>query len=759
MKPTYVRINNYRTLRDVSLDLTFPAAAITGPNGAGKSSLVESMFWCLYGDSRSTLKDAVIRNGETDCAVELHFDHEGSKYRIIRKRSRDGKADLQLMHFSMTEWMPLSGSSMPDTQKRINSLLAMDSKLFQLTSYVGQESSAGICAAKPAERKDILYQIFEDQMSAFPGLQDAAKKAASDVLPTITSIRTIDLPRCEQAARDLVSSKHSRELAVEDERVAQANYDASRKLLDELAELAVVAEKRAGVLARISNIDGQVRDDTEKVRILDANYESLLRQEEEARAAETAAAARVQALRTELGVFDGKYQKSVDIDNQAAIARREYDAKVLQIQQKYQEDSSALTQSAKEHDMELQRLRLGLDNLSTERSGALRRSELLTTVPCVSDTTMQSSCPLLAGARKDAESLADYDQRMSDIRVNIIEKSRLADAARADLMECSRRKDKDLGRVKDVYDELAGTYETLRANLLYSQRDHEQCRKNLQEAELTQTGQVAVIEGRINTNRTLRDESRQRLEACARQREQAEQELAVIPEVDESLPSQRKDAEFAHQMSTSDLHTAQRNVAQVDARIEALDKDASRVDGLYEELTRLERQRTIYQLLVQAFGKDGIPALIIDSMVPALEASANDVLSQLSDGRMTIKFATLRAKQDGGIKETLDIIITDADGERAYEDWSGGEKLRINLAVRVALGEMLAARQGARIEPLFLDEVCAPLDVAGENALMDCVEKLSKRFGPIFLLTHREVLSDRMPTQITVDKGTVKVTA
>ena len=54
--------------------------------------------------------------------------------------------------------------------------------------------------------------------------------------------------------------------------------------------------------------------------------------------------------------------------------------------------------------------------------------------------------------------------------------------------------------------------------------------------------------------------------------------------------------------------------------------------------------------------------------------------------------------------ETLDIRISDSTGERPYENYSGGEKFRINFAVRLALSRILAHRSGARLRTLVIDE-------------------------------------------------------
>ena len=112
------------------------------------------------------------------------------------------------------------------------------------------------------------------------------------------------------------------------------------------------------------------------------------------------------------------------------------------------------------------------------------------------------------------------------------------------------------------------------------------------------------------------------------------------------------------------------------------------------------------------------------------------------------------AGSTAGIAETLDIFVSDGVGERAYEDFSGGEQLRVNLAVRIAIGQVLAQRSGATIRTLLLDEVCSPLDQAGEDALVECIGKLQSMFDCILLVTHRDSLKDRLPQQIEVVKGT-----
>ncbi|MGC8856308.1 MAG: AAA family ATPase, partial [Anaerolineae bacterium] len=72
-----------------------------------------------------------------------------------------------------------------------------------------------------------------------------------------------------------------------------------------------------------------------------------------------------------------------------------------------------------------------------------------------------------------------------------------------------------------------------------------------------------------------------------------------------------------------------------------------------EELRRaIARHKT----LERAFGKDVVPALLIEQALPQIEAKANEILERLSDGQMSIRFVTqaeYKDKKRDDLKETL----------------------------------------------------------------------------------------------------------
>ena len=153
-----------------------------------------------------------------------------------------------------------------------------------------------------------------------------------------------------------------------------------------------------------------------------------------------------------------------------------------------------------------------------------------------------------------------------------------------------------------------------------------------------------------------------------------------------------------------------------------------------------------------AFSRDGVPALIIDSALPALEREANDLLSRLSGGGMRLRFESLRETVGGKTVETLDIIIADALGARDYALYSGGEAFRINFAIRIALSRLLARRAGAELRTLFIDEGFGSQDAAGRRNLVDAIRVIQSDFAQILVVTHIDELRDAFATQLLLRK-------
>ncbi len=184
-----------------------------------------------------------------------------------------------------------------------------------------------------------------------------------------------------------------------------------------------------------------------------------------------------------------------------------------------------------------------------------------------------------------------------------------------------------------------------------------------------------------------------------------------------------------------------------------LDTQEQRATALRDKRVDLAQYVGTYTELRDAFGVNGIPAMIIEHTLPELEREANRILQQLTGGRMHIRFDTQRETKTGNLRETLDIIISDEKGTRPYENFSGGEQFRANFAIRVALSRLLARRSGVRLRSLFVDEGFGSLDTDGRQRLVEAIKTVQDSFHLILVITHIDELREAFPTQILVTKS------
>ena len=198
--------------------------------------------------------------------------------------------------------------------------------------------------------------------------------------------------------------------------------------------------------------------------------------------------------------------------------------------------------------------------------------------------------------------------------------------------------------------------------------------------------------------------------------------------------------------------TARQQVGAARQNLAALETLSRRSERLRAEHATLAEQVALLTELRDAFGVNGIPAMIIEHTLPELESEANHLLQRLTNGRMHVRFDTQRETKSGTLRETLDIIISDEKGTRPYENFSGGEQFRVNFAIRVALSRLLAQRAGVRLRSLFVDEGFGALDADGRRRLVEAVKAVQSEFDLVLVITHINELREAFPTQIQVTK-------
>ena len=104
-------------------------------------------------------------------------------------------------------------------------------------------------------------------------------------------------------------------------------------------------------------------------------------------------------------------------------------------------------------------------------------------------------------------------------------------------------------------------------------------------------------------------------------------------------------------------------------------------------------------------------------------------------------------------KETLDIDISNEGKTRSYELFSGGEKFKVDIAIRIAISYILANKSGAKLSMLMIDEGFGTQDKDGVIRFVECINRIKDDFKKIFIITHLNELKDYFETHIRVAKS------
>lgn len=247
------------------------------------------------------------------------------------------------------------------------------------------------------------------------------------------------------------------------------------------------------------------------------------------------------------------------------------------------------------------------------------------------------------------------------------------------------------------------------------------------------------------------DQERAAFDRLRQEYEQAAQALANLqenaPDVDRAEDDLRRLQEQENRVLLEVGHAQQ--------RVDILEEQRHRRKKFEAQREAFAVQARQYKQLERAFGKDGVPALLIEQALPEIENKANEILSRLSDGSMSVRFVTQAAYKDkkrDDLRETLEIQISDGNGQRDYEMFSGGEAFRVNFAIRLALSEILTQRAGARLQTLVVDEGFGSQDAQGRQRLVEAINMVKQDFAKILVITHIDELKDFFPHRIEVDK-------
>lgn len=499
-------------------------------------------------------------------------------------------------------------------------------------------------------------------------------------------------------------------------------------------------------------------------------------------------AGRIASLETILASRELLYQKSMEYaEAYAQLQIHEQKAEQWNIAEAEYTDLRA------KHQVEMQRILLLERTLETEIKNLITKTAMFEDANCID--VVQAACRFLADAQSAKKLVVEKQSELGSINhtyaiqleveiAAILERQQLIGYDNDAHRECKVEVD-SLNTFAEQYAQFSGKEELLQT-LQEQKASLEQRKLNIEgkqrqiatdlekvNQELDKCPVLKERLGKLQQWVTLKDE----LAAAREAKQNAEERIAAIDA--EILAKNNRKAELELQRSailleTLELDKLQANlvalqsqlrnyreqqttlatlIGGIKAQLAALEKDQEDRDRLAAEMEPKSKRWARYQTLIKAFGRDGIPALIIENAVPQLERIANEILGQMSKGKHYVRFETQKElKSRDGVVETLDIMIGDWMAERPYETFSGGEQLRIDYAIRFALAELLAQRAGSKVEFLIVDEGLSSQDQEHRILVLESIMQVKNRFKKVIFITHIEEAKSYFDQVIMLDR-------
>ena len=788
MRLNRLRLVNYRRFADAEVEFPDGLVGIVGRNGAGKSSMLESILWALFGhEAARTNKELVKRQAAApgeDVVVRLEFEIEGTQHAVTRRlRGRSLQPEASVESAGVLVVAP-GPNSWEQTNLLVMRILGFDRPSFESTVVAKQGELAALSELRPAQRKKVLLGLL-----GIDRIDQAVQQARSDG-------RILDA-RLTEARRSLADEESLRaELRTTEDELALATT-----ALAKAGTEAEAARRRLGTVQALADdlLARRIKDQELRFRLqaLQSRLESVWGQRTRLGAEvhlareRIAQAPELRARLDGLGDLDERVVALERLRNQLTrrktlLERHAGATTELELLAKDPPTASA----AMEADLRsrLTDLQREADEIATlqgrlEAEGANLTATLKQPKPSALDRspdwTSEDCCPTCGRELADAaERLRHQFQEAVEAwesgRTQVQERLAVNAKAVSELVPRRRRNGGERTKAEAELRALqaASTADAVRlARAARLQQDVADLAHEL--STVPDTAFDPAEHERVLVARAERD----RLRDAVSRIEEAERRLARMQDEDRLLAAQEQEIVRDREAASRDLRStayeagswekahaeaetwrqrgeaAERDTIQWRERCEArtrqrtrLGEAIARLDGRRREVKDLEEGLRLLELLAARRGEEGLlPEFrthLIGRLRPALSRAAGQLLGQMTQGR----YADLVLDEEYGAS------LFDGGVAHPLERFSGGEVDVCNLALRLAVSELVAnARGRSRLQFIALDEVLGSQDEERRGLILVALNSLANVFRQVFVVTHTEDVRERLEHVLRVE--------
>ena len=703
MKPKTVTIKNFKSFGDkeIKFDLESNAVKlIVGKNGVGKTSIMDAIIWVLFGKNSSSADKVVNRTIGKDCKVEFLFTDGNNEYCIIRYRKHTENSNSILI---FKDSKNISFKKNVDSQNFIDNIVGITYESMVASVMFSGEKYSSFLKAKGSERLKIFDGILSlKQINNWGDTSKALRKPELEkqksneielekILFGISTIESNIEEYTNNAKSTLIKMK-------EDKLSFEEKIKSNDEKIKEYSSIDLTEEfNKLEKVKEIKEFNKVIEDKLSKSEELKKEEELLIK---------------INSVRTFLLKFEG-----VDIkESKEEIARNE-----------------KLKLSNEKNRLKVSELENKKKPVMIKHAESLSiKTEIEELNKTLNKTIEEKACPM-------CNQIID-----KDISKNILKK------------------------LSDEVEEKSLSLEKLNKEIAEDIKENEKIEKEIQNIftlvkDITQIGfTVKELDSVIEKSNSLSFLEREYETNSEFNKKILEDRLKLKSEIKKVPENSKYSFEWLNKIK-DEIKLLEEDSANNEIEVKSiLDKtitvyDKGYIEGLKEKIQELNKEveklkkkqvkiskmikHFDYLVLLFSNNNSGVKKYIISKMIALFNDKVNDYLPLYFDEDVKIEF-------DKNLVES----ITINGGDVEFEEFSSGEKKRLELAVALSMFMLVKTFYSNSVNFIVFDEILdGALDSKGINSTVDLIKDLGEN-NSVFVISHRDDLKEHFQNRIYISK-------
>lgn len=801
-----IKIKNFLSHEDTKISFPIGVTVIVGPNGSGKTAIMDAIIHSLLGfrgiRSRSANVDDLIRFGTKFMELDLIFEVDGREYNLNWRREKGGTVNARLQCRSLG----LITDSATKTVQEVSKIIGIDKDTLLNSIFIRQGEITNLIEEDPSKRKEIIGRILGlDRLQiAYEKMREIENFMVSEEKKYEVNVNEI-----KKSINDLMDSINKvRDGVLNGERELNELNGKIKNLEEELKQIYIkkelldsIQEKYNELCNKKSEIEGKLASINDIINRIEFDLKICLNAKRELESMEIEFSRipllerfieisnEIEKLRLSLEILSGQLKILNELEDLEKQSNELKDNVTKYLTKPTREELNYKINTINE---KLSNLRLELQNKHKKRGECIGRignlnynleiiDQLDVCPVCKTKLSPKHKEHIKEEVSIEINKLKDeiklIESELSAIDKNIVEIERIKSFLESELSKdinkiefisslIKSRRSELLSKIPELKDFefeieyvkklIKGKYEefddkkrkyefeanSIINNLGYKPINPKIELENLKKRKEELTNKVKRYDGLIEDLKNQivkRDELMNELKVISKSIIELSYDSGIHNEINQKY--QLKYIELAKLKGefnrlNSELTKFKEFLSQLVNRVESKHQELRKIE---ECLDKIKNAMRVISVIRKAYSKDGIQKLIRQKVTPLISQLATNYIDKFNLDITGIF-----------VNEDLEVRISRGGDLIPLQLLSGGEKVAVAIALRLALARALAEK----FSMVIMDEPTIHLDEDRRKVLIDVFKTFreSAITQQMIIITHDRELEDIADTILYVEK-------